>query len=174
MGWPERLGPRSSRTFPSPLSTPHKTFTPPETRLMGLEHRQESVTLDLKTTRLWGQEGEGQKTMSVNFCRSTRPQEFLSLFVEPLIGDPLAAYKHGASSMSCSVVTFPIPQEVVPEYSCALFRPNCSPQIRKDGGTTSFYITHLGIQDTELGPSAQYSQSNWATKDVKSMWTVLL
>ena len=70
---------------------------------------------------------------------------------------PLAAYKHGAGSMSCSVVTFPIPQEVVPEYSCALLRPNCSPQIRKDSGTTSFYITHLGIQDTELGPSTQYS-----------------
>ena len=95
--------------------------------------------------------------MSVNFCRSTQPQEFLSSFMEPLIGDPLAAYKHGAGSMSCSVVTFPIPQEVVPEYSCALLRPNCSPQIRKDSGTTSFYITHLGIQDTELGPSTQYS-----------------
>ena len=61
--------------------------------------------------------------MSVNFCRSTQPQEFLSSFMEPLIGDPLAAYKHGAGSMSCSVVTFPIPQEVVPEYSCAKLQP---------------------------------------------------
>ena len=46
--------------------------------------------------------------------------------MEPLIGDPLAAYKHGAGSMSCSVVTFPTPQEVVPEYSCALERESLS------------------------------------------------
>jgi hypothetical protein len=38
-----------------------------------------------------------------------------------------------------------------------LLRPNCSTQIREDGGTTSFYITHLGIQGTELGPSIQGS-----------------
>ena len=63
--------------------------------------------------------------------------------MEPLIGDPLATHKHGAGSMSCSEVTLSTPQEVVPEYSCALLRPNCSPQIRKDGGTTSFYITHI-------------------------------
>lgn len=70
------------------LYSTQKTFTPPETRLMGLEHRQESVTLTWRQHDCGGQEGrEGQKTMSVNFCRSTRPQEFLSSFMEPLIGD---------------------------------------------------------------------------------------
>lgn len=47
-----------------------------------------------------------------------------------------------------------------------LLRPNGSPQIRKDGGTTSFYIAHLGIQGIELGPSTQGFQSNGATKDM--------
>lgn len=53
-----------------------------------------------------------------------------------------------------------------PRIRTYLLRPNCSPQIWEDGGTTSFYITHLGTQGTELGPSIQGSQANSITKDV--------
>lgn len=63
--------------------------------------------------------------------------------MEPLIGDPLAAHKHGTGGVSRTIVPFPTPQEVVPEYGCTLLRPNGSPQIRKNGGTASFYITHI-------------------------------
>lgn len=72
-----------------PQSTLYSTqiFMPPKTCLMGLEDEGGLPHWIWRQYGLRGQEGKGQKRMTVNFCWSTWPQEFLPSFIEPLIGE---------------------------------------------------------------------------------------
>lgn len=59
-----------------------QTFTHPQTRLTGPER----CHIELEDNMGCGvRKGQSRKKMSVNFCWSTWPQEFLSSFMEPLI-----------------------------------------------------------------------------------------
>lgn len=74
--------------------------------------------------------GRGLKRRAVWLCENPAAQSLRTTtkarrghhdqhpLLKPLT--PLAAHQHRASSVSRSVVTFPTPQEVVPEYCCAL------------------------------------------------------
>lgn len=89
-------------------------------------HPQSWTGLPLsKTNKLKARDSLG----SVKICQQMSPSSSPRLrppqpapCLKPLT--PLAAHEHGAGSMSCSVVTFPTPQEIVPEYSCALGKSN--------------------------------------------------
>lgn len=81
-----------------------QTFTLPKTRLRGWKIQRCLSRWTWRQQGMWGQEEEGQKRMSVNFCWSTWPQELLSSFMEPLIGD---CKQTESMLQSCSLIQQP-------------------------------------------------------------------